>query len=450
MFRYFRPALIAGAALFASACENASTGPGDDRQNRAGRSETSTGQDAYTEEREFVELAREIPGFGGYHYDDGGNLVVTMAAESQLALAARSRFEDKLARFQERLARVHRPLRGGGKLVVRRGQFTFPQLAGWRDEVVAAVLGLPGVIFVDLDEAANRVTVGIDRTRFAAARGEAASTLARGHVPPAALTFVETSPIVPEQTSSGTTVDDRRRPLMGGLAMDYSLNGVYVSGCTIGFVAEQNGRRGFITNSHCSYKEWGTENTEYHQSTFDGGSSVGFEYRDSNGSSCGLFSSRNCRKSDATFAAVHVDAELGTIARTTYVGGPGRHAVGSKEIDAGTQQVIVSKPTSTAQGELVDKVGRTTGWTTGSVERSCVEVSVSSSKVLRCQHYASYGSASGDSGSPVFTTEWRFVYINPYRVSLRGVHSGATQDGLYAVFSPITGIEADLGTLTVF
>lgn len=450
MFRHFHLALLAGAALFASACENASTGPAENRENQAGRFDTSTGQDAHLEEREFAELAGEIPGFGGYHYDAGGNLVVTMAMESGLAASARSRFEEKLALFQERLPRVHRPLRGGGKFIIRPGQFTFPQLAGWRDEVVASVLHLPGVIFVDLDEAANQVTVGIDRTRFAAVRGEAASTLARGPVPPAALSFVETSPVVTEQTGSGTTVEDRRRPLIGGLAMDYSLNGVYVNGCTIGFVAEQNGRRGFITNSHCSYKEWGTENTEYHQSVFDGGSSVGFEYKDSNGSSCGLFSSRDCRKSDATFAAVHVGAELGTIARTMSVGGPGRHAVGSKEIDSGYQQVIVSKAASTAQGEIVDKVGRTTGWTTGSVERSCVEISVSSSKVLRCQHYASYGSASGDSGSPVFTTEWRYVYINPFRVSLRGIHSGSTQDGLYAVFSPITGIEADLGTLTVY
>jgi hypothetical protein len=403
---------------------------------------------AHLDEREFAELALEIPGFGGYHYDASGNLVVTMALESRLASAARSRFEEKLARFRERLPRVHRPLRGGGKLRVRQAQFTFPQLAGWRDEVVTSVLGTPGVIFVDLDEAANRVVVGIDRTRFAAVRGEAASTLARGHVPPAALAFVETSPVVPEQ--GGTTVDDPRRPLMGGLAMDFSINGAYIDGCTIGFIAEQNGRRGFITNSHCSYREWGTENTEYHQSTFDGGSSVGFEYKDSNGSSCGLFSSRNCRKSDATFATVHVGAELGYIAHTTYVGGPGRHAVGSKELYSGNQQVIVSKATSTTQGEIVDKVGRTTGWTTGSVERSCVEVTVSSTKVLRCQHYASYGSGSGDSGSPVFTTEWRYVYINPHRVSLRGVHTGSTQDGVYAVFSPITGIEADLGPLTVF
>lgn len=450
MYKHFRAILATGAVLFVSSCENASTGPGRNPAEQRAHIGGATEADAHLEERELVELSRRIPGFGGFHFDASGNLVVTMTAQGRLGPEVRGRFEAKLAGFKERLPRAHRAQKGGGSFLTRTGQFTFLQLAGWRDEVVSSVLGIPGVIFVDLDEAANRVAVGIDRARFASVRGSASAALASGHVPQAAVAYVEASAVVPEQTSSGTTVDDRRRPLIGGLAMDYSQNDVYIDGCTIGFIAEYNGRRGFITNSHCSYKEWGTENTEYHQSTYDGGSSVGFEYKDSGGSSCGFLSSRNCRKSDATFAIVNVDAELGAIARTTWVGGPGRPAAGSEEIASGSQQVIVSKATSTAQGEIVEKVGRTTGWTTGSVERSCVEVSVSSTKVLRCQHFTSYGSGGGDSGSPVFTTEWRYVYVNPYRVSLRGVHSGATQDGVYAVFSPISGIEADLGAMTVY
>lgn len=347
------------------------------------------------------------------------------------------------------MPQAQRARRGAGRLVIRRGQYTFAQLAGWRDEAVSAVLGIPGVIFVDLDEGKNRVAVGIDRARFASVRGEVASALARGQIPPAALTFHETSPVVAEQTSSGTILD-RRRPLMGGLAIDFSVNGVYLDGCTLGFIAEQNGRRGFITNSHCSYQYWRTENTEYHQAAFGASSSVGFEYKDSDGSSCGFLSSRDCRKSDATFAQASVEVALGSIARTVSVGGPGRPAEGSKDISDGNQHVIVAKATSTSEGAIVDKVGRTTGWTTGRVERSCVEMSVTSNQVLRCQHFTSYGSGPGDSGSPVFTTEYRFVYINPFRVSLRGVHWGSTTDGVYAIFSPVTGIESDLGTFTVF
>jgi hypothetical protein len=53
--------------------------------------------------------------------------------------------------------------------------------------------------------------VGIDRARFVSVRERTSATLATGHVPPAAVTFVESSAVVPEQTSSGT-VDDRAGP----------------------------------------------------------------------------------------------------------------------------------------------------------------------------------------------------------------------------------------------
>jgi hypothetical protein len=180
--------------------------------------------------------------------------------------------------------------------------------------------------------------------------------------------------------------------------MDYSLNGVYVDGCTIGFIAEYNGRRGFITNSHCSYKEWGTENTEYHQATFDGGSSVGFEYKDSGGSSCGFLSSRNCRKSDATFAVVNVDAELGTIARTTWVGGP---AVPPR---APRRSPPAASKSSFRRRRAPRRAKSWTGRENHGVDHRVGGAELRGGfgfqhEVLRCQHFASYGSGDGDSGS---------------------------------------------------
>lgn len=58
-------------------------------------------------------------------------------------------------------------------------------------------------------------------------------------------------------------------------------------------------------------------------------------------------------------------------------------------------------------GEMVDKMGRTTGWTYGFVKKTCVDMLLSAYSgsgvgLLLCQDWASYWNDKGDSGSPVF------------------------------------------------
>ncbi len=43
----------------------------------------------------------------------------------------------KLAKFKLDVPQAQRARRGAGRLVIRRGQYTFAQLAGWRDEAVS-------------------------------------------------------------------------------------------------------------------------------------------------------------------------------------------------------------------------------------------------------------------------------------------------------------------------
>jgi hypothetical protein len=92
----------------------------------------------------------------------------------------------------------------------------------------------------------------------------------------------------------------------------------------------------------------------------------------------------------------------------------------------------------------VRKVGRTTGQTFGEVLDLCMNFQVqfnSVNYILVCQDTASYGSAGGDSGAPVFRL------TGGGDVQLVGIHSG--RSGQAAVFSAMVNIEFEFGDMIV-
>lgn len=104
----------------------------------------------------LVRVEEQAPGFGGMFIDAEGRLAVYLLDPSQLA-AARSAIETVFG-----MDRI--PAAGVRAL---QGQYVVSQLKRWR-KLVAVVLELPGVTAVDLDEARNRVAIGIEdesRTR---------------------------------------------------------------------------------------------------------------------------------------------------------------------------------------------------------------------------------------------------------------------------------------------
>jgi hypothetical protein len=96
-------------------------------------------------------------------------------------------------------------------------------------------------------------------------------------------------------------------------------------------------------------------------------------------------------------------------------------------------------------GQTVHKIGRTTGWTRGSVTGTCVTVNLSGTNITQiCQTLVSAGVGAGDSGSPVFRRQG-----STSNVTLVGILWGGSGSSLY-VFSPISNIETELGALTTF
>jgi hypothetical protein len=133
-------------------------------------------------------------------------------------------------------------LRPRGSVVVRPADFTFPQLAAWPERATDEALGLHGVEFTDLDEARNRVVIGVSSR---SARETAARVLRRHGVPESAVLIEETEPVVLHQS-----LRDRSRPLEGGFQIVSMVN-LSPSICTYGVNAIQHGQPVALTAAHC-------------------------------------------------------------------------------------------------------------------------------------------------------------------------------------------------------
>jgi hypothetical protein len=214
----------------------------------------------------------------------------------------------------------------------------------------------------------------------------------------------------------------------------------------MGFNVSHSGGRSFITNSHCTQKQGGVEGTEYFQPLSSVDPTVIATEADDpeyfRGGVCPL--GAKCRYSDAARALYSgaVPSIQGEILKTS---GPN-----NGDLNVAGVFTITSQDTETTSfpiGMVVNKVGRTTGWTQGEVTRTCVHTGVfGSNTVLLCQTFVSNpGGAAvvggGDSGSGVFSIRGRD------HVRLLGILWGGSGNTTF-VFSPLKSIQDELGALT--
>jgi hypothetical protein len=287
---------------------------------------------------------------------------------------------------------------------------------------------LAGVVFTDADETRGRLVIGVlDR----GAEGLIRARLATLGVASQLVDVVETEAIVPV-----ATLRDKVRPVEGGLQIRFTN---YL--CSLGFIAQRDGVMGYVTASHCSTTQGSVDSTQYYQPLNQNADEViGTEiadpsfFRNTNGCPRG----RKCRFSDANFSqgAGNVSFSLGLIAHTD--------AANSTSLTIGGTFGISGEGTASS-GQTADKVGRTTGWTRGTVTNTCADTGVSGTNiVLLCQTFVEGGGTivgSGDSGSPVFRS------AGGDNVTLLGGLWGGNQSGTMFVYSPIANIERELGAL---
>lgn len=365
----------------------------------------------------FVDVGARVPGFAGTFVDGERLMILATNPSPAIAQAAKAALVDVMN--DQSLASL--------EPVAVKAAHPFAQLKGWLDKVTPAVMGIPGVVLTDVDDVNNRLSIGVEK--LALLRTVIESRLVALGVPREAVSIEETAPF-----HFQATVQDRHRPVVGGLQI--SMSAGY---CTLGFNATRGTATGFVTNSHCTNTQGGVEGTVFYQPTILLTNKIGVESVDPvyfTGGTCAA--GRRCRYSDTAFAPYS-----GTGATFT------RGFIAAANLNSiqwnGTTKYRITQETSPLIGQQVAKVGRTSGRTLGNVVNQCVNLNVANSNItLLCQSRAGYVSQPGDSGSPVFRNE----SANPSDVSLKGINWGS--DGTTAAFSSIGNIirSDEMGQLT--
>lgn len=397
--------LVAGTALVASACSDAGqpTSPSD---------QSLPHPTSLQQPDDPLALARTVPGFGGFFYDAQGNPTIYLKDA-----AVRSTAERTLGPYFSSVGTSPSAMR------VIKADYDWASLERWQAAASVEALAKPGVVFVDADEATNRVRIGVERGTSGA---DVRAAVARLGMPDKAVIVQEVEPI-----RQLATLQDRVRPVPGGVQINFP--GFL---CSVGFNATRSGQRSFITASHCSNTQGGTESTPYWQPT-ETGAKIATEVDDpayTSGNGCP--NGRRCRMSDALRAryAAGTTSALGKIARTTGANN------GSLTLNG---NFTIAHEGTAVVGQTVSKVGRTTGWTRGPVTGTCVNVNVNGSNITQlCQTLVSAGVGGGDSGGPAFRGTGN-------NVTLVGILWGGSGSNLF-VFSPMANIESELGALTTF
>ena len=382
-----------------------------------------------------MELATELPGFGGYFFDRNGDLVVNLT-DLAFESVARLKFADVV---QSRGQRWSDPFTRPADIIVRQAAYDFPTLYDVRVKIANAVAGTPDVVMFDVDEAENDVYVAVTsedakrRVVDAETRLGLLSAIAVEVVPPG---------------KPATTLQNSVRPTVGGLSIEYN-NGASV--CTLGAnvwytnIAHSVpvGTEGFYTAAHCSSTPFSTDATVYTQ----GGAQIGHEMYDPptfTGGSC-LPSYAQCRWSDVTFVGYDsgVNIAHGKLAQTTSNGvGAGSSNAGSITLNlTGVWKFTVTNTASPVQGMTLDKVGRKSGWTEGSVLRTCVDQSEQPSYnvVILCATEVGAWIDGGDSGAPVFQL------LGSNNAAFSGIAFYQTGSGTF-MYSDLNQIAKDMGS----
>jgi hypothetical protein len=407
----------AGAALAVSACQDnpPATAPDDALPNV--QVQSTHGPDLPP----AAEFARRVPGFGGFFLSQDGTPTVYLTRGSSRVPA-------------QQLLSAYLSARGlpPAALRVLEARYGWNQLERWQEAATENALAVPGAVFVDNDETANRVRIGVDNQ--GAVGAIRAATAGRG-IPDDAVIVERTAPIV-QMATLRNVVD---RPVRAGVQINFP--GFL---CSVGFNATAGGKKSFITASHCTSKQGGVESTPYWQPLQSvNGTQIAVEVADpvylKNGPGCPV--GKKCRRSDASRAAYlnGSNQALGLIAKTSGANNGSLSITGSFTITSNDCSTIGG---CLAVGATVNKVGRTTGWTAGKITKTCVNVGVTGTSIVQlCQTLVSANVGAGDSGADVFRT-------TSTGVKLAGILWGGSLDGKQYVYSPFGNITSELGALT--
>lgn len=389
------------------------------------------------------EIARHTPWFGGVLLD-GDRLIVTVTDETRS-----SEVVEALAGWIEQL-RESRAL-PDVQVATRWGRYGFGELSVWMERATDFMRGNPNVYFVDLNEDANMIDIGVDDPGSiqmladlqAVVRAPAnAVRLVRGGRAGSdrgvALAAFELDVLAAQ--SSGT-LGQTFQPIPGGVGGLAALAGGAFAPCTFGFPARfggVSGPNGFVTAAHCS-ASFGQVNTGTFRQ-FTASNPAGTEQIDHR-NVCGS----KCKWADAAWYS-YVSGRSGDLALVARTQDSLGNLQASRTLHGTLPRFQVEgKLSNPLMNEVVYKMGNDRGWSTGVVTRTCVTNQPTDPLrvgfTLKCQDYATYVRGAGDSGGPVFRR-----VASPNVVRIMGIHNGVDTNTGEAIFSAMANIEVDFGS----
>lgn len=416
-----------------------------------------------SEEQAFADLAEAAPSSAGLEFDADGRLLVHVRDPSDDA-AAIARALAFVAQGRIRSGRVGLP-----SVAVVRAEYTFGELATWRDIIFARLGDIPNATYLDLNEQSNRVLLGIDPSA-ATQVGPLREQIASWGVDTSALTIAlrRHAGISKAASFSRSKTAVRRRFTLDSITTDQDviLGGIQVYNasalgggggvCTLGLVLSYNGTTSALLPSHCTSAMFGDDNDTLQQAG-SGSRKIAAASHDPAGYTCGF---AECRGSDAALFSFlsGVSSARGLVARTTSGAGPCSSTScpsGSKVWDTNDPYFFVVESVSPIHNSLVNKIGITTGWTYGYIDDTCVdEVWYYGAHTATCQMTTNVKTKPGDSGAPffMFTNTSAGSGSATDIISFAGTLVGPNTEGdtlSGAFFSPASRIANDFNTITV-
>jgi|GEM_PF-486573 len=368
--------------------------------------------DPVTLDELFLQVASQVPQFGGVYFDRLGQPVLVLTdTDPSIHIAAVEAVIEVFGydRF------------GTDEFDAVEGRFGFEDIHDAR-VLARGALSHPDVVSVDTDEVRNRARIGISDAN---SREAVENLLEQLGVWLDMAIVEEVEPTVDYQAGFNLW----ERPLVGGIGGDV---------CTAGPVVNRSGVRGMLTNSHCTAMQGVVDSFNFHQpaANFMGiNTLVGIEQFESalstsaNNPDCP--SGEICRFADAVF----VNVGFTTTTRRGLI----KNSYSPASYPSRFVQDVETAPLC---GDQVRKSGGVTGRTEGEIIHTCVDVQSSTSGIMNlCSFQASATSTNGDSGSPVYRTD----YFGPNGAQLYGMLWGGGPS--HITFSPISGITAHLGNM---
>src|SRR5438132_13016536 len=174
----------------------------------------------------FEDVATSVPGFGGM-YLDGNTLKGYLTDPTQRVMA------------EHAIGAVFGAARiPAGGVQTLKGTYGFHQLHTWYNHL-GAVFNIQGVVYTDIDEKANRLTVAVENQGLVASVQTEVSTAG---VPQDAVNIVMADPIYTQ-----VTLQDQVRPIQGGLQIQFS---DFL--CSSSYNAVRGEDACFVNQSHCN------------------------------------------------------------------------------------------------------------------------------------------------------------------------------------------------------